>query len=79
MMTAGKVKNNATGGSQKVGNVNVRIGEKEGYYAGSASNMARLFIFSNIIWALIFGICLYLDGVRMGNLESKVAYLEALK
>lgn len=65
--------------SLKGGNVNVRIGDKEGYYAGSASNMARLFIFSNIIWALIFGICLYLDGVRMGNLESKVAYLEALK
>lgn len=78
-MTAGKVKNNATGGSQKVGNVSVKIGDKEGYYAGSASNMARLFIFSNIVWALIFGICLYLEGVRMGNLESKVAYLEALK
>lgn len=65
--------------SLKGGNVNVKIGDKEGYYAGSASNMARLFIFSNIIWALIFGICLYLNGVRMGNLESKVAYLEALK
>ena len=65
--------------SLKGGNVNVKIGDKEGYYAGSASNIARLFIFSNIVWALIFGICLYLEGVRMGNLESKVAYLEALK
>ena len=74
-MTAGKV----NAGNGKVGNVNVRIGDKEGYYAGSASNMARLFIFSNIIWALIFGICFYFEGVRMGNLESKVAYLEAIK
>lgn len=65
--------------SLKGGNVNVKIGDKEGYYAGSASNMARLFIFSNIVWALIFGVCLYFEGVRMGNLESKVAYLEALK
>ena len=68
--------NKSSGGSQKVGNVNVQIGDKEGYYAGSASNMARLFIFSGIIWALVFIAFAYLNGVRIGNLESKVAYLE---
>lgn len=41
----------SSGGSQKVGNVNVQIGDKEGIYAGSASNMARLFILCNVIWA----------------------------
>lgn len=33
----------ANGSLQKVGNVNVQIGDKEGIYAGSATNMARLF------------------------------------
>lgn len=36
-------RNNANG-NHKVGNVNVQIGDKEGIYAGSATNMARLFI-----------------------------------
>lgn len=39
----------SSGGSQKVGNVNVQIGDKEGIYAGSATNMARLFILCNVI------------------------------
>ena len=39
-------------GSHKVGNVNVQIGDKEGIYAGSATNMARLFILCNVIWAM---------------------------
>lgn len=34
-------RNNANG-NHKVGNVNVQIGDKEGIYAGSATNMARL-------------------------------------
>lgn len=34
----------SSGGSQKVGNVNVQIGDKEGIYVGSATNMARLFM-----------------------------------
>lgn len=38
--------------NQKVGNVNVQIGDKEGVYAGSATNMARLFILCNVIWAM---------------------------
>lgn len=33
----------ANGGSQKVGNVNVQIGDKEGIYAGSATPYVILF------------------------------------
>lgn len=68
--------NKSSGGSQKVGNVNVQIGDKEGYYAGSASNMARLFIFCGILWAVVFAAYAYYNGVKIGNLETKVAYLE---
>lgn len=65
--------NQKTGNS---GNVNVQIGDKEGYYAGSASNMARLFIFCGILWAVVFAAYAYYNGVKIGNLETKVAYLE---
>ena len=45
-------RHNQTNGNHKVGNVNVQIGDKEGIYAGSATNMARLFILCNVIWAM---------------------------
>ena len=48
-------RHNQTNGNHKVGNVNVQIGDKEGIYAGSASNMARLFILCNVIWACMIG------------------------
>lgn len=69
---------NSSGGSQKVGNVNVQIGDKEGIYAGSASNMARLFILCNVIWAVVFGLFAYAKGIETGNLETRVAFLERL-
>jgi hypothetical protein len=62
----------------KGGNVNVNIGEKKGIYAGSASNMGRLFIFCNVVWALLFSAFAFYNGVQMGNLEAKVAFLEEL-
>lgn len=34
------------------GNINVSVGEQQGIYAGSATNMARLFILCNVIWAM---------------------------
>lgn len=68
----------SNGGSQKVGNVNVQIGDKEGIYAGSASNMARLFILCNVVWAILFGAFAYYEGIRQGNLETRVAFLERL-
>lgn len=70
------MKNNQTQNSGNSGNVNVQIGDKEGYYAGSASNMARLFIFCGILWAVVFAAYAYYNGVKIGNLETKVAYLE---
>lgn len=71
-------RNNQTNGNRKVGNVNVQIGDKEGIYAGSASNMARLFIFCNVIWAILFGALAYYEGIRQGNLETRVAFLERM-
>ncbi len=76
MMT--NIKNNGGKGTHKVGNVNVQIGDKEGIYAGSASNMARLFIFCNVIWAILFGIFAYYTGIKQGNLESRIVFLESL-
>ena len=70
------MKNNQTQNSGNSGNVNVQIGDKEGYYAGSASNMARLFIFCGILWAVVFAAYAYYNGVKIGSLETKVAYLE---
>ncbi len=79
MINKGKA-NSGNGGANghKVGNVNVQIGDKEGVYAGSASNMARLFIFCNVIWAILFGIFAYYEGIRQGNLESRIIFLESL-
>lgn len=60
------------------GNINVSVGEKQGIYAGSATNMARLFILCNIIWAILFGFFAYHEGVQMGNLETRIQFLERL-
>lgn len=65
-------------GNRKVGNVNVQIGDKEGIYAGSASNMARLFILCNVIWAIVFGLFAYAKGIETGNLETRVEILERM-
>ena len=70
-------KNNANG-NHKVGNVNVQIGDKEGIYAGSATNMARLFILCNVVWAILFGAFTYYAGIKQGNLEARVAFLERI-
>lgn len=69
----------ATGGKGgNAGNVNVKIGSTEGYYAGSATNMARLFILCNVIWAILFGLFAYAKGIETGNLETRVEFLERL-
>jgi len=75
--SGGTASNGANG--HKVGNVNVQIGDKEGIYAGSASNMARLFIFCNVVWAILFGVFAYYEGIRQGNLESRIEFLERSK
>lgn len=71
-------RNNQTNGNHKACNVNVQIGDKEGIYAGSASNMARLFILCNVVWAILFGAFIYYEGIRQGNLETRVEFLERL-
>ena len=68
----------ASGGSQKVGNVSVQIGDKEGIYVGSATNMTRLFIMCNIVWGIMFGVFAYLKGIETGNLEARIVFLESL-
>lgn len=49
--------NTNKGGNVKGGNVNINIGDKEkqGYYVGSASNMARLFILISLVFGLLVG------------------------
>lgn len=43
--------------TNKGGNVNINIGDKEkqGYYVGSASNMARLFILISVVFGVYVG------------------------
>lgn len=69
-------RNNANG-NHKVGNVNVQIGDKEGIYAGSATNMARLFILCNVIWAILFGLFAYFFPMYKDDVSKYVehAYL----
>lgn len=69
---------NQTQKSGNSGNVSINFGgeQKEGYYAGSATNMTRLFIMCNVVWAIVFGLFAYFQGVQIGNLENKVAVLE---
>ena len=49
--------NTNKGGNVKGGNVNINIGDKEkqGYYVGSASNMARLFILISVVFGVLVG------------------------
>ena len=74
-MEAGR---NQTQNSGNSGNVRINFGgeHKEGYYTGSATNMTRLFIMCNVVWAIVFGLFAYFEGVKMGNLENRVAVLE---
>lgn len=60
------------------GNINVSVGEQQGIYAGSATNMARLFILCNVIWAVLFVVFAYVKGIETGNLEARVEFLERL-
>ena len=68
---------NNTNGQHKVGNVNVQIGSEKGYYVGSASNMARLFIMISLLFGLIMsGACFYFAR-RLSIAEYKISILES--
>lgn len=66
--------------TNKGGNVNVNIGDKEkqGYYVGSASNMARLFILISLVFGLLVGYVLAKQSSDYNNLNRRVEVLERL-
>lgn len=66
--------------TNKGGNVNINIGDKEkqGYYVGSASNMARLFILISLVFGLLVGYVLAKQSSDYNNLNRRVEVLERL-
>lgn len=66
--------------TNKGGNVNVNIGDKEkqGYYVGSASNMARLFILISVVFGVLVGYIIAKESSDYNNLNRRVEVLERL-
>lgn len=66
--------------TNKDGNVNINIGDKEkqGYYVGSASNMARLFIFISPVFGVLVGYVMAKQSSDYNNLNRRVEVLERL-
>lgn len=72
--------NTNKGGNVKGGNVNIDIGDKEkqGYYVGSASNMARLFILISVVFGVLVGYIIAKESSDYNNLNRRVEVLERL-
>ena len=72
--------NTNKGGNVKGGNVNIIIGDKEkqGYYVGSASNMARLFILISLVFGVLVGYVMAKQSSDYNNLNRRVEVLERL-
>lgn len=72
--------NTNKGGNVKGGNVNINIGDKEkqGYYVGSASNMARLFILISLVFGVLVGYVIAKQSSDYNNLNRRVEVLERL-
>ena len=72
--------NTNKGGNVKGGNVNISIGdnEKQGYYVGSASNMARLFILISVVFGVLVGYIIAKESSDYNNLNRRVEVLERL-
>lgn len=66
--------------TNKTGNVNINIGDKEkqGYYVGSASNMARLFILISVVFGVLVGYVIAKESSDYNNLNRRVEVLERL-
>ena len=66
--------------TNKDGNVNINIGDKEkqGYYVGSASNMARLFILISLVFGVLVGYVMAKQSSDYNNLNRRVEVLERL-
>ena len=72
--------NTNKGGNVKGDNVNINIGDKEkqGYYVGSASNMARLFILISLVFGVLVGYVIAKQSSDYNNLNRRVEVLERL-
>lgn len=72
--------NTNKGGNVKGGNVNINIGDKkkQGYYVGSASNMARLFILISVVFGVLVGYIIAKESSDYNNLNRRVEVLERL-
>lgn len=72
--------NTNKGGNVKGGNVSINIGDKEkqGYYVGSASNMARLFILISVVFGVLVGYIIAKQSSDYNNLNRRVEVLERL-
>ena len=72
--------NTNKGCNVKGGNVNINIGDKEkqGYYVGSASNMARLFILISVVFGVLVGYIIAKESSDYNNLNRRVEVLERL-
>lgn len=72
--------NTNKGGNVEGGNVNINIGDKEkqGYYVGSASNMARLFILISLVFGVLVGYVIAKQSSDYNNLNRRVEVLERL-
>ena len=66
--------------TNKGGNVNINVGDKEkqGYYVGSASNMARLFILISVVFGVLVGYIIAKESSDYNNLNRRVEVLERL-
>ena len=66
--------------TNKSGNVSINIGvkEKQGYYVGSASNMARLFILISVVFGVLVGYIIAKESSDYNNLNRRVEVLERL-
>lgn len=53
--------------------------EKNGYYVGSASNMARLFILILVLFAVVMTSMGFYIGTRIGSLETEIELLKKEK
>lgn len=72
--------NTNKGGNVKGGNVSINLGDKEtqGYYVGSASNMARLFILISLVFGVLVGYVIAKQSSDYNNLNRRIEVLERL-
>lgn len=75
-----KNENSNGNSSVKGGNVNINIGDKEkqGYYVGSATNVARLFILISVVFGFMVGYLWAKQSSDYNNLDKRIIALELM-